>query len=68
MVNKMFLKFATSQMKPGAILTYDMASYRKIWQSLEAMQFVFRTALSLWNLAGVLAALIPRQQSNFKVI
>ena len=43
-------------------------SYRKISWSLEAARFGFKLFQSLWNLAGTLAALLPRCQSNFRAI
>ena len=43
-------------------------SYRKISWSLEAARFGFKLFLSLWNLAGTSAALLPRCLSNFRAI
>ena len=43
-------------------------SYRKISWSLKAAIFRFKLFQSLWNLAGTLAALLPRCLWNFRTI
>ena len=43
-------------------------SYHKISWSLEAARFGFKLFQSLWNLAGISAALLPRCLSNFRAI
>ena len=43
-------------------------SYRKILGSLEAARFGFKLFQSLWNLAGISAALLPRCLSNFRAM
>ena len=51
---------------PGPVSLSDKTSYRKMSWSLEAARFVFRIIISLLNLTGTSAALLPRYLSNFK--
>ena len=48
----------------GPVYISEKTSYRKISWSLEATRFVFRIVLSLWNLTGISAALLPKLQSD----
>ena len=44
----------------GPVSVFDKTSYCKIWQSLEAVRFVFRIVRLSWSLEGTSAALLPR--------
>ena len=46
----------------------DKTSYRQISWSLEAARLSVIMIVSLWNLTGISAALLPRCLSNFKAI
>ena len=46
----------------------DKASYRQISWSLEAARLDVIMIVSLWNLTGILAALLPTCLSNFRAI
>ena len=52
----------------GSISISKETSYCKVLQSLKAMRFLFKIVLSVWNLTGTLAALLPRYQSNLKLM
>ena len=54
--------------KQGPVSTSDRTSYRKIPWSLEAAGLVAWIIVSLWNLTGASAAVLPRCLSSFKVI
>ena len=53
---------------PGPVSISEKTSFRKISWSLEAARFAFRVVVSLWNLTGTSAALLPMCLSNFKAI
>ena len=47
---------------------FNKTSYCEISISFEAVRFVFRIVLSLWNLTGASAAVLPGCLSNFKAM
>ena len=52
----------------GTDLISYKTSYRKILIRLETVKLGVRTLQLLWNLAGILEAVLPRHLVNFKVI
>ena len=53
---------------PGPLFTNAKTSYRQISWSLEAARLAWIMIVSLWNLTGILAALLPGCLSNLGAI